>query len=107
MRQESPRGRRRRLTRAYSERQLAAWLSFGYKPLALGRLAKGVGLGCRCHRSAPGCPKVPASLCHGWLSDYHPSVRQRIDGKRLCRAWLIELRPNRSGHRRPADRVDL
>lgn len=48
--------------------------------------AKNRALGCRCRRHKKGNPKVAASLCHG--GEYHSSVRERIDGKTLCRAWI-------------------
>jgi hypothetical protein len=58
---------------------------------ALGFWAKWKALGCRCQRRGRNCgPKVVASMCHAnhACGGYHPSVRERIDGKRLCRAWL-------------------
>jgi len=59
----------------------------------LGRFAKGKSVGCRCRRRWPGhSPKIAVGYCHGAGFDYHPSVHQRIAGKRLTRAWLHELR---------------
>ena len=57
------------------------------------KFAKGKAVGCRCRRvGRTGSPKVPLSLCHGAGYDYHPSVVERIAGKRLARAWLVEAR---------------
>lgn len=54
--------------------------------------AKGKSVGCRCRKRQRSLgPKVPGSLCHGWGGDYHPAVRERIEGKRLCRAFLRAL----------------
>jgi len=33
---------------------------------------------------------VAGSLCHG--GGYHPCVRERIEGKRLTKGWLVALR---------------
>ncbi len=56
------------------------------------KFAKDKGLGCRCQRrNRSAGPKVPGSLCHGGGYDYHPCVRERIEGKRLTAAWLAEL----------------
>jgi hypothetical protein len=47
--------------------------------------------GCGCRRRGRGCsPKLTASMCHLARSDggYHPSVRERIAGKRVARAWM-------------------
>jgi hypothetical protein len=53
--------------------------------------AKGKSVGCRCRRVGRNAgPKVAGSLCHG--TGYHPCVRERIDGKRLTKAWLAVLR---------------
>ena len=46
---------------------------------------------CRCHRHPRGRPKVPTSLCRGGVN-YQPPVRERIEGKRLCRAWCRAVR---------------
>ncbi len=46
--------------------------------------------GCRCRRRSRQCgPKVIHSMCHGNCDTggYHPSVRERIDGKRAVYAW--------------------
>jgi hypothetical protein len=51
------------------------------------KFAKGKSMGCHCRRAPPGRPKVVQSMCHRG-DGYHPSVRQRIDGKRLCAEWL-------------------
>lgn len=57
--------------------------------------AKGKSNGCRCRRTQRGLsPKVPGSLCHRGDGDYHPAVRQRIEGKRICRAFLRALDPS-------------
>ncbi len=54
--------------------------------------AKGKSVGCGCRRVQRGYgPKIVASMCHGG-SGYHPSVIERIEGKRLSQAWLRELR---------------
>ena len=47
---------------------------------------------CNCRRRWPGKPKLALSLCHGAGTGYHPSVIERIEGNRLTRAWLRELR---------------
>jgi hypothetical protein len=50
--------------------------------------------GCRCRRVQRRLsPKVPGSLCHfvGSVGDYHPCVRERIEGKRVVRAWLVAV----------------
>jgi hypothetical protein len=55
--------------------------------------AKGKSLGCRCRRVQRSLsPKIAGSLCHGG-GGYHPCVRERIDGKRLCRRWLAAAAP--------------
>lgn len=52
--------------------------------------AKRKSLGCSCRRSPKGNPKLIRGLCHG-MRGYHPCVRERIDGKRLCRDWKARL----------------
>jgi hypothetical protein len=49
--------------------------------------------GCRCRRVQRGLsPKVPGSLCHcDFAGDYHPCVRERIQGKRITRAWMVAV----------------
>lgn len=65
------------------------------------KFAKGKSMGCRCRRVQRSLsPKIAGSLCHG-ETGYHPSVLQRIEGKRLARSWLVELRGAE------ADDVDL
>jgi hypothetical protein len=55
--------------------------------------AKGKSVGCRCRRVQRSLsPKIPGSLCHDGIRGYHPCVSQRIQGKRLVKAWLSELR---------------
>jgi len=57
------------------------------------RFAKRGTVSCNCRRhSRLYGPKVAASLCHGAGYCYHPSVIERIAGRRLARAWLSELR---------------
>jgi hypothetical protein len=58
--------------------------------------AKKKSLGCSCKkhvRQAFGSPKLAASLCHsgGSVRGYHPAVAERIAGRRLVRAWLVEI----------------
>ena len=56
------------------------------------KFAKGKSMGCRCRRVQRSLsPKISGSLCHGGAG-YHPCVVVRIEGKRLTRAWLHELR---------------
>jgi len=47
------------------------------------RKAKSVG--CRCRRKKKGNPKVARGMCHGLR--YHPSLLERVAGRRLCRGW--------------------
>ncbi len=55
--------------------------------------AKGKSVGCGCRRvGRRTSPKIPGSLCHDYAAGYHPCVRQRIEGNRLTRSWLHELR---------------
>lgn len=59
------------------------------------RFAKRKSLGCGCRRVQRGLsPKIAGSLCHGG-GGYHPCVVERIAGKRLAHAWLLE---SRGGH---------
>lgn len=54
--------------------------------------AKGKSVGCRCRRVQRGLsPKIAGSLCHGG-GGYHPCVIERIEGKRLARAWAHAVR---------------
>ena len=83
------RGERRHRTLERAKKGLKFWLSFGYRTRFLGEFAKNNPLGCRCRRIQPGCsPKIPASLCHVGLGDYHPCVKERIHGRRLEKAWV-------------------
>lgn len=53
---------------------------------------KGKSIGCSCRRKHKGNPKIIRGMCHG-ARGYHPSVRERIVGRRLCRAlesWVRE-----------------
>ncbi len=57
------------------------------------KFAKGKAVGCGCRRRGRNCsPKVVASMCHGGDRGYHPCVVERIEGRRLAKAWLLELR---------------
>jgi len=57
------------------------------------KFAKGKAVGCRCRRTQRSLsPKIPGSMCHGGGGDYHDCVRERIEGKRLSKAWQHELR---------------
>lgn len=68
------------------------------------KFAKGKSLGCGCRRRGRGCsPKVTASLCHRGAGGYHPSVRLRIDGRRLARAWLADAQASRDAQAFRAD----
>jgi len=94
------RERRRDRTVRYGERARAVHLNFahpnGVVDCACERsawfFAKGKSVGCRCRRRQRGLsPKIQGSLCHGF-GNYHPCVRERIEGKRLCHAWLRTIR---------------
>lgn len=37
-------------------------------------------------------PKVPCSLCHRGNDDYHPTVRSRIEARRVCKLWTEWVR---------------
>ncbi len=51
--------------------------------------AKRAGLGCNCRRTGRLTgPKIVYGGCHDSRGGYHPSVRERILGKRLERAWM-------------------
>lgn len=54
--------------------------------------AKKKAHGCRCRKSMPGNPKLAGSLCHGGGYCYHPTVVERIRGKRLCIDWTHAMR---------------
>ena len=57
------------------------------------KFAKGKSVGCGCRRVQRSLsPKIPGSLCHAGDGDYHPCVAERIRGKRLAKAWLLEVR---------------
>jgi hypothetical protein len=82
---------RRARTYWYVVRTYREWLRVVPKStLPSGYFVKGKSVGCRCRRHRPGRPRVVQSICHGG-NGYHPSVRERIDGKRLCRDWGREL----------------
>jgi len=51
-------------------------------------------VGCRCRRRARNLvsPKVPCSLCHRGNDDYHPTVRSRIEARRVCKLWTEWVR---------------
>jgi hypothetical protein len=49
--------------------------------------AKRKAMGCRCRRSRPGTPKIPASLTCSRGDGYHPCVQARIAGRRIVRAY--------------------
>ena len=57
------------------------------------KFAKGKSMGCNCRRvgSRTG-PKVVYGGCHDGIRGYHPCVIERIAGKRLTKAWLLEVR---------------
>ena len=63
--------------------------------------ARKKSVGCNCRRRWPGRPKLALSLCHGG-GGYHPSVVERVAGRRLVHAWLRELRGVRD-----ADDIEL
>jgi hypothetical protein len=89
------RGERRYHTQRYAQRELKFWLSFGYPERPLGEFFKSRALGCGCRRvGRTGSPKVAGSMCHGCGYGWHPSVAERIDGNRLTKKWLKELRGN-------------
>jgi hypothetical protein len=57
------------------------------------KFAKGKALGCNCRRVQSSLsPKISGSLCHDDVRGLHPSVAERIGGKRLTRTWLLEVR---------------
>ena len=57
------------------------------------KFAKGKSLGCPCRRVQRSLsPKIAGSLCHDGVRGYHPCVAERIAGKRLVKAWLLEAR---------------
>ena len=90
---KNKRGERRDRTERWAKRGLKFWLSFGYKARPLGEFAKRKALSCRCRRVCrTGSPKIAGGLCHVENSCWHPCVRERIEGKRLTRGWLHELR---------------
>lgn len=58
--------------------------------------AKKKSLGCSCKKHVGqsfGSPKLAGSLCHLGRSvrGYHPGVAERIAGRRLTHAWLVEI----------------
>lgn len=48
------------------------------------KFAKGKSLGCHCRKKIYGNPKIGTGICHNY-DDLNN--RQRIDSRRLCRAW--------------------
>jgi hypothetical protein len=57
------------------------------------KFAKGKSLGCGCRRAGRRTsPKVVFGMCHDGIRGYHPAVVERIEGKRLTKSWLSELR---------------
>jgi hypothetical protein len=57
------------------------------------KFAKGKAVGCSCRRVGRRTgPKVVFGGCHDGVRGYHPSVAERIAGKRLARAWLVAVR---------------
>jgi hypothetical protein len=57
------------------------------------KFAKGKSMGCHCRRVQRSLsPKIAGSLCHDGVRGWHPCVAERIDGKRLAKAWLLEVR---------------
>jgi hypothetical protein len=96
------REKRRDRTIRYGERARRIHLSWVHPDgavdciceLSVWFFAKGKSLGCRCRKHGRGCsPKLACSLCHGGGErGYHPGVVERIAGKRLARAWMVELR---------------
>lgn len=90
------RGERRRRTLSYATRARRVWLramsSIGFEAHPVGWFAKGKAIGCRCRRHPVGNPKLAGGLCHGSSTCWHPTVVERIEGNRLTRAWLRELR---------------
>ncbi len=51
------------------------------------KFAKGKSNGCGCRRTRKGQPKLVVSMCHGG-GGYHPTVTERIEGRRLCHSWV-------------------
>lgn len=111
------RAERRRRTLAYAERAQRTHLSRVHRtgPIdcvceqSLWFFAKRKSLGCGCRRHPKGQPKVPGGMCRGGSYAYHDTVMARIDGRRLCRAYLraagnsgLEVHPLRLGRHRLA-----
>lgn len=95
------REKRRDRTIRYGERARKLHLSWRHPEGALDcicersawKFAKGKSLGCPCRRVQRSLsPKISGSLCHDGVRGYHPSVVERIEGNRLARAWLLEVR---------------
>lgn len=42
-----------------------------------------------CRRRKSGAPKLGGGVC--WKFDMPPRIRERIDGRRLCRQWMREI----------------
>jgi hypothetical protein len=96
-----PRERRRDRTVRYGERARREHLRVVHSTGAVDCVceqsvwffAKRKSLGCGCRRVGRRTgPKVVYGGCHDGIGGYHPCVRQRIDGKRLCQQWLGGLR---------------
>ena len=92
----SSRADRRYHTARHGERQRQLRIAAGFDRTGSPHFyAKRHALGCNCIRRWSGYgPKVAAGYCHGAGHDYHPSTVQRIEGKRLARAWLRTADPN-------------
>lgn len=99
--EKSSRGPRRARTIAVGERRREVHLRQIHPDgvvdcaceLSAWRFAKRGSVSCRCRRrSRREGPKVWSSLCHDNARGYHPSVAERIDGKRLAARWCVELR---------------
>lgn len=94
------RGERRRRTEVKSLRELSVRIRLqGWDTqLKAGYFKKWNAVSCRCRKHGRGCsPKVIASLCHLGCpyktvrtGGYHPAVRERMEGKQMCRDWWLE-----------------
>ena len=91
------RARRRRLSFRYAARAQREHLSVAHPSGVIDCVCersvwlfrKRKALGCGCRKRKRGNPKVAAGICCG--RGYREAVVARIGGKRLERAWLVEL----------------
>jgi hypothetical protein len=84
------RGERRARTERWAKRGLKKWLSLGYKARPLGEFFKSKALSCSCTRKY-GNPKVAYGCSYGGFC-YNPALVERVQGNRLAKKWLHDLR---------------